>query len=331
MSLSAKEVDVILKNNNLRKDTYRLIENRDTIQQLAMDTGNILNRTTIIQLLHVLKEKYGVPARTSISIFKKFIINVLGIFEAVPIFFEKEGERIERYVATYTSVSPYEIALSLLSRSFLSHYSALYVHDLTLNNPKDIYINKEQSKKPRNTKNAQLTQGKVNYAFSKPMRKTKSIYHFNYKNNFYRVHVLNTKNTNNTGIIKQKPIGFSKSISVTNIERTLLDSTTRPQYSGGTQEVASAYQNAREAADILILKQYLERFNYIYPYQKSILFYLKSTKYPQKSVAIFNQMNEDSPNRDILFYLDYQIIRKSLDETIGVYYPAALRIDDDII
>ena len=95
--------------------------------------------------------------------------------------------------------------------------------------------------------------------------------------------------------------------------------------------MASAYQNAREAADILILKQYLERFNYIYPYQKSILFYLKSTKYPQKSVAIFNQMNEDSPNRDILFYLDYQIIRKSLDETIGVYYPAALRIDDDII
>lgn len=328
MSLSAKEVEVILKNNNLRKDTYKLVENRDIIQQLAMDSGNILNRTTIIKLLHVLKEKYGVPERTSISAFKRFTVNVLGIFEEVPIFFEKEGERLERYVATYTSVSPYEIALSLLSRSFLSHYSASYVHDLTLNNPKDIYINKEQSKKPRDTKNAQLTQGKVNYAFSKPMRKTKSIYNFNYKNNFYRVHVLNTKNTNNTGIIKKKPIGFSKSIPVTNIERTLLDSTTRPQYSGGTQEVASVYRNAREAADISLLKQYLEKFNYIYPYQKSVLFYLKSIHYPQRSVDIFNQMNEKSPNRDILFYLDYQIIRKSLDEAIGIYYPEELKVED---
>ena len=329
MPISDKEIDVILKKNNLRKDTYKLIENRDVIQQLAMDSGNILNRTTIIKLLHVLKEKYGVPERTSISIFKRFTVNVMGIFEAVPIFFEKEGERIERYVATYTSVSPYEIALSLLSQSFLSHYSASYVHDLTLNNPKDIYINKEQSKKPRNTKNAQLTQGKVNYAFSKPMRKTKSIYNFNYKNSFYRVHVLNTKNTNNTGVIKKKPIGFSKSISVTNIERTLLDITTRPQYSGGTQEVISAYQNACEAADVSLLKQYLEKFNYIYPYQKSILFYLKSTNYPQKSVGIFHKMNAESPNRDILFYLDYQIIRKSLDEAIGVYYPEELRIEDD--
>lgn len=328
MRLSEKEVNDILANHNLRRDTYRLVENKEIIQQLAMEFGNVLNRTTIIKLLHVLKEKYNVPERTSISAFKRFTVDILKVFEAVPIFFEKEGEKIERYVATYTSVSPYEIALSLLSRSFLSHYSASYVHDLTLNNPKDIYINKEQSKKPRDTKNAQLTQGKVNYAFSKPMRKTKSIYNFNYKNDFYRIHVLNTKNTNNTGIIKKKPIGFSKSIPVTNIERTLLDSTTRPQYSGGTQEVASIYRNAREAADISLLKHYLEKFDYIYPYQKSILFYLNFTGYPKKSIDVFKKVDEESPNRDILFYLDYQIIRKSLDEAIGVYYPKELRVED---
>ncbi|MGS4180402.1 hypothetical protein ACEUUV_11900, partial [Staphylococcus pseudintermedius] len=237
----------------------------------------------------------------------------------------KKGEKIERYIPTHIIVSPYEIALSLLSRSFLSHYSGLYVHDLTLNNPKDIYINKEQSKKPRDSNNAKLTQGKVNYAFSKPMRKTKSIYNFNYKNTLYRVHVLNTKNTDNTGVIKKKPIGFSKSISVTNIERTLLDSTTRPQYSGGPQEVATAYQNARKIVKINLLKQYLDKFNYIYPYQKSILFYLKAADYSQKSLDVFEWVIKRSADKDILFYLDYQILHKSLDEEIGIYYPQELK------
>lgn len=326
MPLSEDMVSEIVRENKLRKDTYKLIENRDVIQTLGMENGNILNRTTIIKILRILKAEYGVPERTSISIFKRFTVDVLRLFDEVPIFFEKEGERIERYVATYTSVSPYEIGLSLLSNSFLSHYSALYVHDLTLNNPKDIYINREQSKKPRDKKNAHLTQGKVNYAFSKPMRATKSIYNFNYKGDFYRVHVLNAKNTNRTGIVKKKPIGFSKPISVTNIERTLLDTTTRPRYSGGTKEVAAAYQYAEGSVDVSLLEKYLKKFDYIYPYQKSILFYLKFANYPQKAIDVFNKMNEESINRNILFYLDYQIVSKVLDEEIGVYYPAELSI-----
>lgn len=327
MSLSRMEITEILVHNNLRRDTYKLIENKEIIQQLAMEYGNVLNRTSIIRLLRVLKDKYNVPERTSIYSFKKFTVDILKIFEEVPIFFEKEGEKIERYIATYTPVSPYEIALSLLARSFLSHYSAMYVHDLTLNNPKNIYINKEQSRKPKNAKNSQLTQGKVDYAFSKPMRKTKTIYNFNYKNNFYRVHVLNAKNTNNTGVIKKKPVGFSKAISVTNIERTLLDSTIRPQYSGGPQEVADAYQNAYKIADISHLKEYLKKFDYIYPYQKSILFYLTIAEYPKENIDIFKEIDKRSPNKDILFYLDYQIINKALDKEIKLYYPTELKLE----
>ncbi len=59
------------------------------------------------------------------------------------------------------------------------------------------------------------------------MRRTKSIYNFNYKNTFSRFHVLNTKNTNNTGIIRKMPLVFVNLYILTNIERTLLDSTTR--------------------------------------------------------------------------------------------------------
>ena len=49
MSISDKEIENILKNNNIRKDTYKLIKNKDIIQDLATEYGNVLNRTTIIK------------------------------------------------------------------------------------------------------------------------------------------------------------------------------------------------------------------------------------------------------------------------------------------
>ncbi|HSH51064.1 MAG TPA: hypothetical protein VK982_04990, partial [Bacteroidales bacterium] len=89
MALSKNEIQGIIKQNKLRKDTYKLIENRDVIQKLAMKTGNILNRTTIIKILRVLKTEYGVPERTSISAFKRFTVDVLKLFDEVSILFEK--------------------------------------------------------------------------------------------------------------------------------------------------------------------------------------------------------------------------------------------------
>src|SRR5699024_7077539 len=143
--------------------------------------GNILNRTSLINMLKILKEKHHVPERTSISLLGHYLQNILQLFTEIEIYSEKKGEKVTRYISTYIEVTPYEIALSLLSNSFLSHYSALYVHDLTINNPKDIYINREQSKKPVNKENAKLTQRKVDYAFSKEMRRTTDIYTFVYQ------------------------------------------------------------------------------------------------------------------------------------------------------
>ncbi|WP_240310794.1 hypothetical protein [Brochothrix thermosphacta] len=147
MALNSNEVISILRRNGLKQDIYKLIQYSDEIKEYSLSIGNILNRSTIIQILSNLKEENKIPKRTSNSNFIRYMTDILEMFEEVIIFDEKRGSTLTRYVATYTSVSPYEIALSLLSKSFLSHYSSLYVNDLTLNNPKDIYINKEQSKK----------------------------------------------------------------------------------------------------------------------------------------------------------------------------------------
>ena len=326
--LEVKMVDKILNENNLKKDTYKLIANLDTIKDLGIQYGNILNRTTLINMLTTLKTHHHVPSRTSLSLLIQYLQNVLKLFTKIEIYSEKKGEKITRYISTYAEVSPYEIALSLLSNSFLSHYSALYVHDLTINNPKEIYINREQSKKPRNEENAKLTQRKVDYAFSKEMRRTTDVYNFVYRETHYTVHLLNAKNTNKTGIIRKKPIGFSKEIQVTNIERTLLDVTVRPRYSGGALEVLDAYHKAKELIDIPKLAEYLKKFNYIYPYEKSILFYLQKTNYSKNELAVFKDMLDKSPNKSINFYLDYQLIQKKEDKDIGIYYPSAVDMDE---
>lgn len=323
MALNSNEVISILRRNGLKQDIYKLIQYSDEIKEYSLSIGNILNRSTIIQILSNLKEENKIPKRTSNSNFIRYMTDILEMFEEVIIFDEKRGSTLTRYVATYTSVSPYEIALSLLSKSFLSHYSSLYVNDLTLNNPKDIYINKEQSKKPEMKKH-NISQNRVDYAFSKKMRATTMIYNFKYHEEFYRVHVLNSKNTNNTGIISKKPINFSEKIRVTNLDRTLIDIVVRPQYSGGVKEILEAYVRAKSNININKIVTYLEKFNYLYPYYKSILFFLDYANYDIAYSQVIEGEFESKMNTEVNFYLDYQITNKILNKKIGVYYPPFL-------
>lgn len=328
MTLTKMEIEKILESNGLKKDIYHLIKYSDEIKELAIKNGNILNRTTIINILNKLRSEDKIIQSTSISNFLRYAVDILGLFEEITIFDERKGETLSRYIATYTKVSPYEIALSLLSKSFLTHYSALYINDLTINNPKDIYINKEQSKKYINSsKNIkQITQGRVDYAFSKKMRSTSTIYNFNYHKEFYRVHVLNSKNTQNTGVISVKPIGFSKQIEVTNVERTLIDVVVRPKYSGGVKEILESYIRTEGKVNIDKLLDYLDKFDYAYPYHKSILFFLKYAKYDEKDIAKIILRYNDDPRNKIKFYVDYQIVNRKLDEETGVYYPKILDV-----
>ena len=148
MALNDKEISELLIKHNIKKDTYRFIEYSDEIKIKATEEfGNILNRSSIIKIVKDFKEDKKIKPSATLSKFINIIIEQLEYFKPIKILNELKGEVVTRYIATYTEVSQYEIALSLLSNSFLSHYSALYANNLTINNPKDIYINREQSKK----------------------------------------------------------------------------------------------------------------------------------------------------------------------------------------
>ena len=301
------------------KDRYHIKENKQLLQELGQTFGNVLNRTSMINFIKEAKQQSNISQIVSFGIMVRYLVDYLDLFDEIRIYPEGKAP-ISRYVAKYCVVSPYEIALSLLSNSFLSHYSALYVNDLTINEPKDIYINREQTAKPKNDSNSKLTQGKIDYAFSKPMRRTNTVYLFRYKGIMYNVFVLNSKNTKNTGIIKKEPLGFSKAIKVTNLERTLIDIVVRPQYSGGFSEILDAYKKACFEIDLKRIDGYIKKFDYIYPYEKSILFYLKHTG-NQTLFADLNNLWRIKVEDNLDFYLEYQMGNVLLDNELHIYHP----------
>lgn len=74
---------------------------------------------------------------------------------------------ITRYA--WDDISPFIFALSLEKNSYLTHYSALFWHNLTDQIPKIIYVNYEQADK--HSVNAKLSQQRIDQAFSNNPRR----------------------------------------------------------------------------------------------------------------------------------------------------------------
>jgi len=105
--------------------------------------------------------------------------------------------------------SIYQIALSIKPNSFFSHHTALFLHNLTQQPPKTIYLNTEQSMKPPLPKT--LDQDKIDLAFKGKGRTTQ--YFFNFKK--WKIYCISGKNTGNLGV---KDLQISKSCHVPPIQ-----------------------------------------------------------------------------------------------------------------
>ena len=123
--------------------------------------------------------------------------------------------------------------------SYFSHYTAVSIHNLTLQIPKHIYMTNERKKYIRY--NSQMTQENIDKAFSKHPRQTSN----NRNLSRYSIHLINGQANRNLGVIPYKD-----DLLVTDLERTLIDITARPFYAGGVTQVLEAFINAKEKLDI---------------------------------------------------------------------------------
>ena len=213
----------------------------------------------------------------------------------------------------WREVPLYEIILSLKPNCYLTHYTAMYFHELTDQAPKIINVNAEQKAKARYP--SQLEQERIDYAFRKPTRLSKNIVEYE----GYKVRLLNGVHTGNIGVV-ELPGPEGERLRITEIERTLIDIAVRPEYSGGVFEVLQAYRRASDSISVNRLAALLKSIDYIYPYHQVIGFYLeKAGRYKKSQIALLRRFDITYD-----FYLMHQIKEPEYSRQWQLFYPKGL-------
>jgi predicted transcriptional regulator of viral defense system len=212
-------------------------------------------------------------------------------------------------IYTKQNATSHHIALTIKKDGYLSNYTAMQIHQLTLQIPKSIYLSYSKSKDADDIHLLILEQGNIDNAFSKSQRTTSDIYKSEIDNLRY-FFIQKSYVENKIGIVTHNHVSY------TDIERTLIDIAIRPAYSGGVFEVLHAFEMAKGIVNIRKLNNYLLELNYQYPYHQVIGFYLAKAGYENRELKIFKKYISSYK-----FYLTYNMSIKEYDEEWKIYYP----------
>lgn len=276
---------------------------------LHRDLDNILDRH---------RKEWELPDDMSVDRFVTLLVEK-GKLRTLEMFPEErnEGRSVTLTQRTFTryawgNVSAYAVAQSLRPQAYLSHASAMFLHGLTHQVPKTIYVNKEQSPKPLHE--ALLSQEALDRAFKNVARVSNYVFLFEE----YRFVLLAGKNTGRLEVSEMDgPNG--EILQVTKLERTLIDIAVRPVYAGGVFEVLAAYQAAKDRLSFNTLLATLRKLGHAYPYHQAIGFYMERAGYDE---AKLSRLRDLGLKWD--FYLTHQIADPEYSPTWKLYYPKGL-------
>jgi hypothetical protein len=279
------------------------IAKADIIEALATREKVVFSKSDLEGILSENRSFWRLAMRTTVNEFIQFLIKNANL--------RQHNLRFPRPVVRYTigDCGHLEIIQSVSSKGYFSHYTAMHLHGLTEQIPKSVYFNNEQNLRPGG---GELTQAGINRSFASQCRITKNIAEFRE----LKVYLLNGGNTGQLGVFEKLASGKTK-IRTTNLERTLIDITVRPVYSGGIFEVAKAFAEAADSVSVNRICAYLRKIGYTYPYHQSIGFYLeRSGKYTESQIS---QLEEFEVKYD--FMLDYKMEKQEYVKRWRLYIP----------
>lgn len=251
---------------------------------------------------------WDVPNNKSIKHLLAYLINRNVLFENV--FSDASNEN--KLIYSWKTKDELTVISGLKSGSYFTHYSALYLHQLSLQIPKIVYLNFEHTSTRASSEGAFLTQASIDKAFTGSQRKSSLSYSYFDK----KIIITNGMYTNKLGLIKRK--NSEQCFEYTDIERTLIDISVRPVYAGGVFEVIEAYRLAKSKLNVAKMADYLKELDFIYPYNQVIGFYLEKAGYNENDMAYFQKKIVFN------FYLTYDIRNKEFSEKWKLFYPKGI-------
>lgn len=281
------------------------VQVRRTLKQSA---DRVHRPRELDQLISRQRDTWQIPSSVGTTTVIRELCDA-GVLREVRLAFPGRGQT--RYTVPRTTA--YDIALSLHRECYLTHHTALYLHGLVEIEPRDVYVNLEQSN--RSDPNAELVQTAIDAAFRRSPRITNNVATLESRRLVY----LNGRQTGGLGVISKKGANGT-TLRLTNVERTLIDAVVRPAYSGGISTVLSAFRRATRRMSTARLKEMLDEMQFAYPYHQSIGFLLeKSGTYSERAIVPFRSMA-----KEVDFYLDYRMRKPCYSAEWRLHYPAEL-------
>ncbi|MCH7402256.1 hypothetical protein ACFOUP_18360 [Belliella kenyensis] len=283
----------------------RFIISESSIKKFFLSGKKVFSETELNSVLEENRVKWNLPISMN---GKKFINKLIesDILRMHEVVFSGYLPNKTRYLTNTASV--FDLAISLTSKAYLSHYTAAFLLGLTNQVPKSVYLTSEQSPKNKD-RSVILHQQDIDKAFNKSQR-TSNVhgvfgeYTIIYHNGMY---------TNKAGVFSKDGLTF------TNVERTLIDLAVRPVYGGGVFRVLEIFENSIGKLSVNKLKAILDKLGFVYPYHQAIGFYLEKAGLDQKRLSVF--LEYDRPNK---FYLTYDMKEIDYNEKWNIFYPKGM-------
>lgn len=272
----------------------------------------VFRANELYTIFHKFRETWNLPKSLGPGTFLEKLIET-GVIDSC--YLDFGAEIFEFYYIE--GISVYHLIGYGVTRSYVSHHSALYLWKLSAQEDTIIFVNQEQSAKKPASKKSVLIQEAVDNVFANEQRTSNSIAYHDHRN----IVLIKGKATDMLGV---KLWGKTKKdrVLITDVERTLIDCVVRPSYASGAHNILYAFFMARQKKMISVEKMlnYLKTLDYIYPYQQSIGLYMElAGNYTEEEMALF-----DFGRKEINFYLDYAIQEKNYHPRWCVYYPSEL-------